>query len=479
MKITKLPFLLGALASAAVLTAAPFDADRVAGDTKWLAHLDVDGLKASSIGAFLLETAKTEMAKKNDSKVSVDLDGLLQQIHSITAYGTTFDDQPENNSVLVVETGPKAQAVIDGYLASQELANDGKVPFKTISGKSFPTYLFGNEVFVTFPRKDLIVVSKQFSQVENALSVIEGRTPKIAKGSSLLASSDNRGFFFVASANGFNTLKDMPPQARILQKATGIQIALGESGSNLATRITLATADAEVSSQMRRIVEGMLALVSFAQVEDQNLNKLAQSITVKETERAVSIGLTYPVEEVKKLLISLASNEGPARGQPKRPAPAIEAPATDSVGGERLKVANVDARSDNGNMARNATDDNPASYWGAVGRQQWIRCELDSLSLLREVQIAWTKGDERKTKFIVQTSQDGTLWTPVVTLTSTGEKDGLESYNVTDTTTRWVRVMIPGTSSNSLATISDLRFLGQANVSMSVGPEAAAVKSDK
>ncbi len=467
MKIAS-SFLLGVLAVGSPLLAAPFDPSRVAENTKWLAHIDMEGLKASHIGSYVIDQIKTGISKKGESKVSIDVDGLLQQIHSITAYGTGLEDDPENQSVLLVQSSPKAQTMIDGLLASQELANDGKVPFKRVASKSFPTYLFANEVYMTFPSKDLIVISKQFDQVERALSVMNGKLASLKKKSPLMAATRQEGFFFIASANGLNALKNMPAQARLLQKATGLQLALGESGKNLAARITLQTADSDVASQMRKIVDGMLAMASFVQVQDPTFSRLVQSITVNESDRSVAIGLSYPAEEIVKLVTSFASERGAARPGP-RTAPEV----VDSIGGTRLKVSNVDARSDNGNLARNATDADPASFWAARGAQQWIRCELDSPSLLREVQIAWKEGDKKTFRFLVQTSPDGTQWKTLLTRTNGGVHEGLESYNVPDTATRWVRILVPAPTKDGVVGISDLRFFGDSNAVVAAGPEVS------
>ncbi|MBP7143078.1 MAG: discoidin domain-containing protein [Opitutaceae bacterium] len=466
-------FLMSALATGTLLTAAPFDPARVASDTKWLAHVDLDGLKESKVGAFIIARIKSEIAKKEQEKLSIDIDGIFQQIHSLTAYGTSFEDSPENHSVLLVQAGPKAQAIVEGFLAGQELASDGKVPFKTVTGKSFPTYLFGNEVYLTFPRKDLILVSKQFDQVERALSVIDGKLAPIKRNDPLIASTNTSGFFFIASANGFNRLKEMPAQARLLQKAAGVQVALGETGSNLAARVTLLTTDSEVSTNMTKVVEGMLAMASFVQIQDQNLSRLTQSVTVDQSDRAVSIGLSYPSEEVVKLLTSLATQHAQNRSSNAAAAASPAVPeVVDSIGGAPLKVNNVDARSDNGNLARNATDTRPETYWAAKGSMQWIRCELESPSLLREVRIAWKDGDAKKVRFSIQTSTDGSKWKTLVTRTSAGDNTGLESYNVPDTATQWVRIMVPSPAGDGVTAISDLRFFGDANVALPPAPVA-------
>ena len=196
------------------------------------------------------------------------------------------------------------------------------------------------------------------------------------------------------------------------------------------------------------------------------VNRLTQSITVEETETNVALNLSYPVEDVKKLLVAAmtpktqsASGSSNHSASSSASAPAIE--VNDAVGGSVLKVANVDARGDNGNLARNATDGDPATYWGVVGRQQWIRCELESPSLVREVKITWHKPSERATRFTVQSSNDGVQWKTLVSRISSTTIEGPESYNSPETATRWVRILSTGSSSNPLTTISELTFLGE------------------
>lgn len=295
---------LAAVAFAPAVHAAPFDPTYIAQDSKWLAHLDVDRLKTSTLGQTLIDGLKEAMPRQDTGGVKLNVDAVLAELHSVTTYGLTFDQNAQNQSVLIVKTGPKAQAIIDGYVASQELANDGKTPFKLLTGTNFPAYLIANEVYLTFPRKDLILVSKELAQVEQALTVIEGRSPRLNRNSPLLGSGAGGHFFLLASANGLDELKNMPPHARILQKATGVHVALGEQGDNLSSRISLSTSGAEVSAQLRRIIDGMIALASLAKVENQSLARLTDSISVEASDSEVSIHLSYPVAEIKDLLIS-------------------------------------------------------------------------------------------------------------------------------------------------------------------------------
>jgi len=56
--------ILAALLTGPAVFATPFDTTQVAQNTKWLAHLDVDRLKSSEIGQFLIETVKSAIARK-------------------------------------------------------------------------------------------------------------------------------------------------------------------------------------------------------------------------------------------------------------------------------------------------------------------------------------------------------------------------------------------------------------------------------
>ncbi len=337
MKIVS-SLLLGGLAIVPTLPAAPFDPAQVAEDAKWFAHVDFDGLKASATGRYAIDQLKMAVARRAEGRASIDWDRILQQVHSVTAYGAGLDGIPEDQSVILIQTSPKAQAMIDGVLAGQELAHEGKVPFKTVQGKRFPTYLFANDVYMTYPRRDLIVISRQFDHVERALRVLNGRRGSLTERNPLMASVGRESFLVVASANGLHTLKDVPPQARWLQKATGLQLALGERGKDLAARVTLHTEDPESAIQMRRLLEGVLAMATLVQVQGQDFSRLVENVSVNESDCALTIGLRYPAEEVIKLVESLITER-----VTERPGRTPEPRVSESVGGMRLWLCRADA----------------------------------------------------------------------------------------------------------------------------------------
>lgn len=304
--MNKLIYIFTATAFGFTGFGAPLDKTHVANDAQWMAHLDVEELKDSAVGEFLLATLREEIAKNNDSPISVDIDLVAKELHSLTAYGSSITEDPEKNSVLIVRTGDRARSIIDGYIASLEMETDGKSGVKRLDGKAHETYLIGNELYATFLQDDVWVSSKSYEQIEKAQQVIEGGIKNIENSDSKLMRADEPGFFFLATVEGFDAIADMPPQARVLQKAQGGHVALGEEGDMFKTKIALSTPDAETSNQLSRIIQGMVALASFAEVGDERLNTLMNNLVVEEEDRLVSIGLEYPVGGLINIIETLA-----------------------------------------------------------------------------------------------------------------------------------------------------------------------------
>ncbi len=287
--------------------AAPLDKSSVSGDAQWLAHIDLEAFTESALGDYAMGILKEEIAKNNDTPISVDIDLVAQEIHSLTAFGTSLTENPEENSVLIVKTGNRARSIIDGYIATAELETDGKTGIKRLEDKDIDTYLIGNELYASFLRDDVWVSSKSYDQIEKVQSVINGRSDNLTDTDSRLLVKDDPGFFFLATAEGFDKLGDMPAQARVLQKAQGGQIAFGERGDMFLANLALLTPDPDVSSQLSRIIQGMVALASFAEIGDERLDTLMNNLAVEEADRHVSINLEYPVSGLINILSTLAA----------------------------------------------------------------------------------------------------------------------------------------------------------------------------
>jgi len=299
---------------AGALVAAPLVKTEIAKDAKWLAHVDMEGILESSFAELGVAQLKDQIAKNNQTAVSIDVEMLLNEIKSVTAYGASFEQDAADNSIVILKTGDRLQAIFDGFIAAQELEGN-EVPFQLAEGKPFQTYVMEDELFLAFPNRNYALAGKSFEQIEKAYQVIQGKAENLESADQNLVLNAEGGFFLMVTAKGIDSLKDVPPQARMLQKTKGGQISVGESEGTFRANVMLTTANEEVSVQLYQIVKGMLALASFTQLENQSMMEIVDSVEVSKGLDYLALDFQYPVEKVMDLVELLGVMPSPTISQ--------------------------------------------------------------------------------------------------------------------------------------------------------------------
>ena len=109
--------------------------------------------------------------------------------------------------------------------------------------------------------------------------------------------------------------------------------------------------------------------------------------------------------------------------------------------GPVLPVTAVTASSSDSNRPAGAVDSDPATRWSAYGDGQWLRVDLGRSRTVTKVSVSWFKGSTRAAPVDLQTSTDGTTWRSAVRAISSGTTTGAETYDIRDTTARYVRLV--------------------------------------
>ncbi len=121
----------------------------------------------------------------------------------------------------------------------------------------------------------------------------------------------------------------------------------------------------------------------------------------------------------------------------------------------------VTASDDDGNVPANTVDGSLATRWSSNGDGKWIRYDLGSTKTVEYVKIAWLNGDSRVYTFDLQSSADGTTWSTIASgLTSSGTSTALQTFNITDTATRYVRYVGHGSSANLWNSVTEVEVWG-------------------
>lgn len=112
-----------------------------------------------------------------------------------------------------------------------------------------------------------------------------------------------------------------------------------------------------------------------------------------------------------------------------------------------------------GNPASNSQDNNLSTRWSQQGQGQWIQYNIGSVQTVEAVDIAFYNGQSRVAYFDIQTSVDGTNFSPALTdQRSSGMTTELERYPLNPVDAQYVRIVCNGTSASDWNSITEARI---------------------
>jgi hypothetical protein len=323
MKIMKRCVLFSSLGSALAIAlclplpagAGPLPKTQIAGDAKWLIHLDVRQFLDTRMGKFVADEflAKKLDRAQADIKRQVDLDLDWRTIDSITAYGCDFPDQGKPKGNLMIKLPPATLQAVARFLQNPEKAGPFlKDAVEVVQKEPFRIFSIHGQVMVGLPSDTLLLVSKSRADLEKACQAAQGKEPNLNATRAFSGyPSQDRAFCFLAVAEGFNQNASLPPQAKVFQMADGAKLTMGEQVGSLFVNLALKAKNTEATQQIQQVVQGMLALVSLSQTKNQDLLELVQSASVTARDSLVSLDLNYPVEKaIKQMAQRAASRSG-------------------------------------------------------------------------------------------------------------------------------------------------------------------------
>jgi len=142
---------------------------------------------------------------------------------------------------------------------------------------------------------------------------------------------------------------------------------------------------------------------------------------------------------------------------------------------KKIKVMNVAASTHDGNAPENTIDSVLMTRWSAEGESQWIEYDLEAQETLKYMRTAWYKGDERKSYFDVEVSDDGATWRKIMYDAETdGKTAGFQTFTLDEANGRYIRILGYGNSSNKWNSLCEVEFYGSSDentISTNITPQ--------
>ena len=394
MKTLSLLLLTG-ISMTGSLVGTPMQIETIPAEAKWVAHLNMEAIRASRVGRFALEEIVAKRLPKQEG-MSFDFAAAAQLIDGISVYGESMEiDDPEKipeSGLVVVEGQPQLGTMVEGLLAYMALEGTTTLlqekPFQMVQ-------LEDGTIGALLPDRR-VLLSRSRNVIDRFLATQKGQNQNLRDARYFSGLGvDDVDAAVVVMAGGLGELEDMGPQARVFQLSKGIALRLAENGDDLALRATLETNSTENALRVQQILQGMIAIASFAKMDDENLSTLLRSTIVRNTDRLVHLEVAFPSERIIKIL--------------EAELPPIDI-AEDATGGDALAVTVTQSSADETCCPQNLADNNPNTGWQIEGETLSATFELPEQIELQAVDIEWARDIGKAFGFTLSTSTDGQEW---------------------------------------------------------------------
>jgi len=288
------------LGAATLARAEPLDRQQVAAGAKWLVHVDVDAAAATK-GAERLRTdvLNRDPAKRTLQKLreAIGMDPT-QDLRSITLYGSRFD----HHTGVVLVRGKLDQARLLALVKVQldhQVSSYGSHELHTwAQGK---TDKGGHRVTGCLCGPTLVVFGRDAAEVKAALDVLDGKSPSLAGSKSPLAEEVPAGTMLQVRAIDLGGAA-IPFMSPVVRQSELLALAVGEHEAVAFVRAKLVVKSAETANELRKVVDGFIAMARLQAASDPDAARILQEVKVDTSDRTVTVQWRAPAGELLKLM---------------------------------------------------------------------------------------------------------------------------------------------------------------------------------
>ncbi len=281
------------LTLAAIGRAEPLDLKQVAADAKWVAHVDVDALRASVVvqkayhKCMEMHKEAAEHLDKLPGKIGMD---LRKDLHGFTIYGKDFD---KSKAVLILYADVNQQLLKEKAAKAPEhkVTNYGSFELHSWAAKGPHG---SHPVVGAFFKPNVLVFGGCQEAVTAALDVLAGKSPGITGRDSLLAGRTLPGSILIVRAAAV----DPKTPFAVLKQTDSFRIALGENNGQSFYRARLNMKSTEAVAQVKTIAEGFRALVSLNKGIDPEALKLIDGLKVAGEGKTLNVTWNAKADDV-------------------------------------------------------------------------------------------------------------------------------------------------------------------------------------
>jgi hypothetical protein len=282
------------VALAAPLHAAELVPSQVPVAARWHLHADLDAMRASTTGKAVFARIEADHGARLRAFKRMFSVHPLHDLRGITLFG---DGRPDHAVALIEGRFNRAHLedvvkAADGYEAG------------THAGLTVHHWIDqGVPQHAAFAREDLLVFSRQRDSLLQALDTLKAQVP--AEREAFFASHGGKPL--IAARVRLSEIEVPGDAARLVRMAKTLHLAANEDGGRFTVRMAVETADATDADRLRRMLDGVIALVEAGEPSLEGFD-LRSEVRADEARPGMTGSLSLPVLQWLILLEKAASD---------------------------------------------------------------------------------------------------------------------------------------------------------------------------
>jgi len=295
----KKPIIALILTAGLSLQASPLPKAQVAGDSKWVIHLDMEQFAPSQTCRLMMnggKGAKSFQTMLNHYRSLLGVDPL-KDISGLTLYGREV-------------TGNRGTALINGALDAQAITRQfstypqyttktyGKMNLQTWTDKTT-----NRPLWACFYTTRLLILGSDESSILNATATLGGSKPSLATGKSVFLPMQTvrDGSFFTAVTKGYAGSDADPLKAMILKNTDAATLQLSENKGIVDGKVQLKAVSSDSALQIHQVLNGLMVAANLSD-NTSPLAKLAGMSEISRDDRNILLKVHCPAADAADIL---------------------------------------------------------------------------------------------------------------------------------------------------------------------------------
>jgi len=290
---------VGVILIAGRISAAPLEVKQVAAGSKWVVHLDVDAVRASSVVQRAwkkgLEKHKDAEAKLGVLKSMIGMDPT-KDVHGITAYGDGFR-KPHGVVVISATMNPERLVGMAAALPGRETTKHGDHEIHSWKKSS-------KTAAAAFHGKEHLIIGHSVDAVRDALDVIDGKGDALTTDGPL-GGNIPPGTTFLLRADGIAEA-DLKCRTPVVKLIRSVRLVTGESDGTSFFRARFNMTTREATELGLQAVKGWQAQGNLL-CPDELGRKFINALRPKADGESLTLLWSAPADDVWQAMQSMQS----------------------------------------------------------------------------------------------------------------------------------------------------------------------------